>query len=257
MTVRDDDLFDEGVAEWLRRAAADVEVDIEVEWLRLVDRLQREASELAAIDGPEAVSAASPSPAPRRTWQSTGPLLAVAAVVLVLLVIGAPVFVHTTVTVARLVQDVVDPPAPTIPEATTTTMPTNPPTFAPVPPPTPTPTSPPPPPTTAPPPVTTAPAQTDLAHAPIRDGNEYRLTVRQVHEQLNAAIGFGRSDYAALDGADDRVESLLGRQPQYDARLRDVIGHIRQARNFSDRNAASAAHTIVEEIERELALASP
>ena len=79
------------------------------------------------------------------------------------------------------------------------------------------------------------------------------MTLRQVHEQLNAAIGFGRSNYAALEGADDRIETLLGQDPQYDARLRDVIGHIRQARTFSDRNAASAAHTIIEELERSLA----
>ena len=257
-TVREDDLFDPLVAACLQRAAEDVPVNIEVEWVRLVDRLAREAEELATI---AADGDAAPAPARRARQWSAGPLLAVAAVVLVLLVIAGPVFVRTTVTVARFVQEVVDAPEPSStesdPSATTTTSPppTAPPsTFAVVPPPTPTPTSPPPSPTTTAPPTTpTTPPGTDLAHAPIRDGNEYRLTLRRVHEQLNDAIGFGRSDYAALEGADGLVESMLGQRAEYDARLRDVIGHIRQARNFSDRNAASAAHTIIEEIERELA----
>ena len=255
MTVRDrgDELFDPLVAACLQRAADDVPVNIEVEWVRLVDRLGREAEELATISD---VDAAPARERRTRVW-SAGPLLAVAAVIIVLLVIAGPVFVRTTVTVARFVQEVVEPSSPDPdPQATTTTRSTAPPTtFALVPPPTPTPTSPPPPPTTTapPPPPTTAPAATDLAHAPIRDGSEYRLTLRRVHEQINDAIGFGRTDYEALDGADGLVESMLGQRPEYDARLRDVIGHLRQARNFSDRNAASAAHTIVEEIERELA----
>lgn len=252
MTVEDDEMFDEDAAEWLRRAASEIEVNIDVEWLRLVDRLEREAAEVATIGTLDA--SAAPPPVPSR-WPTTR-LLAIAAVVLGLLMIAAPVFVSTTVTVVRFVQDVVDVPdeSPLEPAPTTTVPAAVPrPTLAPPPPP-PAHTSPTLPPTTTPP--STAPPP-DLAHAPIRDGNEYRLTLRRVHDQLNAAIGFGRNDYAALDGADDLVESLLGRQPQYDARLRDVIGHIRQARNFSDRNAASAAHTIVEEIERELAVASP
>ena len=276
MTVRDrerdDDLFDPLVAACLQRAADDVPVNVEVEWVRLLDRVAREAQELASIAGGRAgagagagsgVGVGDPAVVPSartRRW-SSGPLLAVAAVIFLLLAIAGPVFVRTTVTVVRFVQDVVEEPDEPLPDpmASTTSITSPPPTFAPVPPPSPTPTSPPPLPTTVPPPpppapTTTQPPATDLAHAPIRDGNEYRLTLRRVHDQLNAAIGFGRSDYAALDGADDLVESLLGRQPQYDARLRDVIGHIRQARGFSDRNAASAAHTIVEEIERSLAV---
>lgn len=269
MTVRDrerdDDLFDPLVAACMQRAADDVPVNVEVEWVRLVDRVAREAQELASIAGGRGaragagVAGGDPAavPAPRTRLWSSGPLLAVAAVIVVLLVIAGPVFVRTTVTVVHFVQDVVEVPDEPLPDPVTTTssVMSPRPTFAPVPPPTPTPTSPPPP-TTVPPPATTTtpPPATDLAHAPIRDGNEYRLTLRRVHDQLNAAIGFGRNDYEALDGADDLVESLLGRQPQYDARLRDVIGHIRQARGFSDRNAASAAHTIVEEIERALAV---
>ena len=256
MSVRDEELFDPLVAACLQRAADDVPVNIEVEWVRLVDRLSREAEELASIAGPRPGAEVPPDQASPRRW-SAGPLLAVAAVVLVLMIIAGPVFVRTTVHVVRFVREVVETPEQTFPEpepdatTTTTAAPAPPTTFAVVPPPTPTPTSPP---TAPPPPPTTAPAApADLAHAPIRDGNEYRLTLRRVHEQLNDAIGFGRSDYAALDGADALVEGMLGQRPEYDARLRDVIGHLRQARNFSDRNAASAAHTIIEEIERELA----
>ena len=241
-----DELDDVQVRDWLRRAADEVDVDVDVEWVRLVDRLEREAREL------EGMPAATPGVAPAAPRPAVSPrvvgLVAVAAVVVALLALAGPVLVRTSVTLVRLVQDVTEPP-PTdaAPPTVVTTAPVPPSTLPP---------PPPPPPTTTPPPTvpTTAPAaSTDLAHAPIVDGDAYRLAVRRVHNQLNAAIGFGRSDYAALEGADAIVEGLLGQRPQFDADLRDTIGHLRQAMRAQDRNAASAAHTIIEGIERALA----
>ncbi|MDQ3107498.1 MAG: hypothetical protein M3Q68_06790, partial [Actinomycetota bacterium] len=112
-------------------------------------------------------------------------------------------------------------------------------------------TSPPsPPPTTLP---VAAPPSTDLAHSPILDGSEYRLTLRRVHDQLNQAIGFGQTEYEALAGSDRLVEELLGQQPRFDAQLRDTIGHLRQAQRARDRAAASQAHTIIDGLQKQLA----
>ena len=54
---RDDDLFDPLVAACMQRAAEDVPVNLEVEWVRLVDRLAREA-EVAHVCARDRVAAA-------------------------------------------------------------------------------------------------------------------------------------------------------------------------------------------------------
>ncbi len=110
-----------------------------------------------------------------------------------------------------------------------------------------------PPPTTTPPP-TPAPAA-DPGHGELAHGTTFERDIRQVHIQLNEAIGFQRSNYDALAGAPELVESLLGQRPEYDPRLRDTLGHLRQAVGAHDRNAASAAHTIIYGIEKELGTA--
>lgn len=234
-----DEFDDVQVREWLVRAADDIEVDVDVEWLRLLDRLEREAAEVEAISG------VAPDPgAGLRTARSFGAtaLVAVAAIVLLFLALAGPVVVRTSVSVVRFVQDVVEPPPDEAPQSTlapvtTVALPSVASTT-----------------TSQPSPTTPVPAATDAAHAPIVNGDAYRLTLRQVHNQLNAAIGYGRSDYQALQGADVLIESLLGQRPRFDADLRDTIGHLRQAMRVNDRRAASAAHTIIERIETELAL---
>ena len=240
-----EEMTDQEVREALRFDASMIEVDVEVEWRRLVERIEREADELAAID----TAGASASPAAR--WFAVGPLVAIAAIVFLLVLLAGPLLVRVSINTVRFVGEAIEDPE--VPPATTVPPAVAPPTTAPAP-------SPSVPPTTAPPvalppppppPPTTAPS--DLAHAPILDGNEYRLTLRRVHDQLNAAIGYGRTDYGALAGSEDLVASLLGQQPQFDAELRDTIGHLRQAQRASDRRAASAAHTIIDRIQKQLA----
>lgn len=238
--MSDDDLFDDVVHDRLAAAAGRVHVDADAEWTRLFDRLRDERREFAYLpDDP-----VGPRWAPR--------LLAVAAVTLLLaLLVGRPVM-RVTVTTARFVQDAVGGrettttlTAPSTTTTSTTVVVTVPTTI----PPPPTTVPPPPPPTTVPPAAATT---EDLAHAPILDGDEYRLTVRRVHNSINAAIGYGNLNFDALAGSDARLERLLGLQPQFDARLRDTIGHLREAQRNKNRDAASQAHTIIESIEREL-----
>lgn len=237
-----EEMTDREVREALLFDASMIEVDVEVEWRRLVERIEREDHELAAIH------AADPAPRLRR-WFPVGSLVAVAAIVLLLVLLAGPLLVRVSINTVRFVGEAIEdsgsPPATTEPPVVA------PPTTAPVPSPTVLPTTAPPIALPGPPPPSTAP--TDLAHAPILDGNEYRLTLRRVHDQLNAAIGYGRTDYGALAGSEDLVASLLGQQPQFDAELRDTIGHLRQAQRASDRRAASAAHTIIDRIQKQLA----
>jgi hypothetical protein len=245
MSARADDLFDPAVAAWMAGAAAEIDVDLEVEWVRLVNRLRDEGQEeLAHTASPvERAQGArwwpgrdhdrarreyfdEPQNAPRRAAALR--MLAVAAVVVALLAFTGPLVVRTSVTIVNFVQEVVETPSTTT--TTTVERPSG---------------------TSAPQPTTAG--TTDLAHAPILDGDQYRLTLRQVHEQLNAAIGFGREDYVQLEGADTLLEGLLGQRTEYDAELRDTIGHLRQAMRAQDRRAASAAHTIIDRIQRETA----
>ena len=225
MSSRTDDLFDPAVAAWLASAAAEIDVDLEREWVRLVDRIREETEERADADRNRREDLGDPDRVRGRgaAWR----LLAVAAVVLALLALTGPLVVRTSVTIVNFVQEVVEPPV-----TTTTTFQRPSATSA---------------------PQTSTASTTDLAHAPILDGDQYRLTLRQVHEQLNAAIGFGREDYAQLEGADALLEGLLGQRTEYDAELRDTIGHLRQAMRAHDRRAASAAHTIIDRIQRETA----
>lgn len=239
-----DDLFDDVVHDRLTTAARRVPVDTDAEWARLLDRLRDEDREFSYL--PEHRAVATP-------W---GPrFLAVAAVALLLaLLIGRPVM-RVTVTTARFVQEAVrggddatTATAPSAPTTTSTTVVVTVPTTVP-------PTTTAPPPTTVPPSTTVPPAAaapSDLAHAPILDGDRYRLAIRRVHNSINAAIGYGNLNFDALAGSDSRLEGLLGQQPQFDARLRDTIGHLREAQRNKNRDAASQAHTIIESIEREL-----
>lgn len=245
------------VRQRLVEAAASVVVDVDREWRHLQDRIERERAETAAWEpAPPAPSA----PAERRLghWSRIAPpVAAIAAALLVVVLATRPVTVRVVVDGVASARDAVlgrddRPPVvvevPTTPPPAPTTVPA-PVTTAPAPPP---PPPPPPPTTTAPPPAPPA-AGTDTAHAPIVNGDEYRLTIRRVHDQINAAIGYGRQDYGALEGSDARIEGLLGERPEFDPQLRDTIGHLRQAQRAQDRNAASAAHTIIESIERRLA----
>ena len=237
-----DDLFDGEVHDRLSAAAGHIAVDVDGEWLRLLDRLAHEDAEVAQL------------PTRRDPAVLLVRLAAVAAAIVLLVVVGRPVF-QVTVTTARFVQELVGegppeappttlvPPTTAAPEVVTTTT---------TPPPPPTTTAPPPP----PPPPTTMPqaaAGTDLAHAPVPSDDEYRVTIRRVHNSINAAIGYGNLNFDALEGSDARLERLLGLQPRFDPRLRDTIGHLREAQRNKNREAASLAHTIIESIERELA----
>ncbi len=235
---------DHEVRAQLLLAADNIAVDVDVEWAQLVDVLAGERAVLASLPRTQSL--------PR--FRLGRPLLVAAAIVIVLLALR-PTIVEVAVTVAdRLAETVGLAPeedaglAPLPPSTTIRPVILLPPTTVPQPPPT---TIPPPPPLTTLP--VAAPPSTDLAHSPILDGNEYRLTLRRVHDQLNQAIGFGRTNYEALAGSDRLVEDLLGQQPRFDSQLRDTIGHLRQAQRARDRAAASQAHTIIDGVQKQLA----
>jgi hypothetical protein len=111
--------------------------------------------------------------------------------------------------------------------------------------------------TTTPPPTTTtttAPPPTgDAAHTPILDDDAYRLTVRAVHDKINAAIGFGRNDLTKLDGGAELLEGLLGQDPDLDDELQGAIAMLRRAQDEEQRDWAIYAHRIIEDIERQRA----
>jgi hypothetical protein len=157
--------------------------------------------------------------------QGAGWIALVAACVMVAVIVR-PVVVPIVVETVRVVRELVDSPPPTIaPE-----------------------------PTTLAPPTSAHPRATgDVAHSPILGGDAYRLTVRQVHDQINAAIGYGRHDLAQLDGAPERLEDLLGQDPSLDDELRTASELLRRARAEDQRDWAIYAHRIIEDIERQRA----
>lgn len=236
----------------LEEACQAIELDVDAEWHHLQGRIAREGAVVGGWSPP-----ANPIHSPAGRFGRYGPaLLAAVAAALLVTVAARPVTVRIVVDTVVSARDAMlgraDPP-PVIVEATTTTVPPTTTTMPPT-----TTTTPPPPATTvAPTTVETAPAiGDDPAHEAIVNGDEYRLTIRRVHEQLNDAIGYSSfrpENYGALAGSDQLIESLLGQRPEFDLELRNVIGHLRQAQRASDRNAASAAHSIISSIETRLA----
>lgn len=233
----------------LEEAGSEITVDVDAEWVHLQDRIRRDREATGGWEPPPSP----PPPGPSTRFGSS--IVAVAALLVVLVLATRPVTVRIVVDGVASARDAVL--GRTEPPPVTLEMPTTAPTVtAPVP----TTTAPPPTTTTTfPPTTTTAPAPaapaigSDPAHGAITSGDDYRLTIRRVHNQINAAIGYGNRNFAALEGSDARIESVLGVRPEFDAQLRDVIGHLRQAQRAEDRNAASAAHTIIESIEARLA----
>ncbi len=234
--TRPDSVYDDETAEMIFQASERIPVDVDDGWNRLVGQLELTDS-------------------PRQ--RAIPRLLLIAAAAAVLLLAARPVVVSGTLATYDYVREVVGIETTTTlrSEAPTTVAPTTVPgTMA-----APTTTSAPPPP--SPPPPTTPPTTTTTTTAPVSsghreliDGTAYERDIRQVHIQLNDAIGYEQKNYGALVGADDIVEGLLGQRPEFDTRLRDTIGHLREAQKNSNRDAASQAHTIIETIEKELGI---
>jgi hypothetical protein len=209
----------------------DVQVDVDAAWDDLVRRLADERR---------------PSVLPR--------LVAVAAAVLLLVFVVRPVVVTGAQAAVRYVVDKVDevitgslgerPPV----AAPTTTTPV---TVAPVPLALPPAASPVPSTTTTTEPVvaTTVPD----AHGTIAVGDDYRLVVRSVHGQINDAVGFGRWNPAALQGAPERLEAIVDDDPELTELVRSAIDLLHRAIDGPDRDMAIYAHRIIEEIERQRA----
>ena len=202
----------------LERAVAELPVDVDGEWRRLTASLHR-----AGVD-------VGTRPRPR-----TSPLAAFAAVAAVLALVLAVVRpVAIEVDVVRFVPDLVGieesapptsgppPPTPTVPAPTTTTPP---------------------------PPTTTSTALADVSHSPIVDDDTYRLTVRRVHEQINDAVGYNRTNLDALTGAAELLEGLVGQDPELDELLRTTIDLLRRAQAEQHRDWAVYAHRLVVDIE--------
>ena len=206
--------------------ATSIPVDLDAEW----EQLQRSVRSNPASALPAPVRPA------RLPW-----LVAVAALVVAILALVRPVALD--VRIANVVRDLVgdEEPAPTLP--TTAVPPT---TLAPT-------TTVPPTPTTgfvAPPETTTTTAALPaVSHSPILDDDAYRRTVRHVHEQLNDAVGWNRTNLDALDGSAELLEGLLGQDPELDDLLVQAIDLLRRAQADQDRDAAVAAHRVVAEIE--------
>lgn len=92
----------------------------------------------------------------------------------------------------------------------------------------------------------------DAGHAEIDEDNGYWVTIRSVHEQLNEAIGYGRWEPDKLDGADGRLDAIVDGHPEFQDDVRSAAWLIRRARQANDRQPASDAHGIIEDIEKEL-----
>jgi uncharacterized caspase-like protein len=90
-------------------------------------------------------------------------------------------------------------------------------------------------------------------HAEIDEDNGYWVMVRSVHKQLNDAIGYGRWEPDELDGAAGRLDGIVDAYPEFQEEVRSAAQLIRRAQQADDRLPASEAHSIIEEIERELA----
>ena len=89
-------------------------------------------------------------------------------------------------------------------------------------------------------------------HAPIDESNDYWVTIRSVHIQLNEAIGYGRWEAGELDGAAGRLDTIVDDYPEFQDDVRSAASLIRRAQRASDRRLASKAHGIIEDIEKEL-----
>lgn len=202
-----------------RALTATIPVDVDAEWAQLQRTIGPAAGPVYAR----------PS---RLPW-----LVAAAALIVAILALARPIALE--VRIADAVRDLVGIEAPESPVLPTTTAVPAPTTTVPVP----TTTLPPPPETT------TTMVLPDVSHAPILDDDAYRETVRQVHEQINDAVGFNRTNLDALAGSAERLEGLLGQDPALDDLLSQTIFQLRRALDERDRDAAVTAHRLVVEIE--------
>lgn len=220
-----DTFYDADVAEAIFQTAERLPVDVDAAWARLCEQLERE-----------------PARAPRALTR----LLLIAAAIAALLLVGRPVVISGALATVHFVKEVVGlETIPTTAPPTTTT--TAPPTTTTTGPPTTTVSI-----TAVPPTTTTTTAPVSAGHSELINGTDFERSVRQVHIQLNEAIGFQARDFGALQGSPELVESLIGLQPQYDPRLRDLLGNLREAIRNNNFDAAKAAHRIVHGIEVDL-----
>ena len=202
-----------------RALNASIPVDVDAEW----EQLQRSIRPV--------VVPARPS---RLPW-----LVAVAALVVAILALARPVALE--VRIANAVRDLVGieqpvlpttpPPAPTTTAAPPTTQPA--PTTT----------------TEIPPPPETTTTLPDVSHKPILDDDAYRETLREVHIQLNNAVGWEQTNLDALDGSAELLEGLRGQDPELDGLLGMAIQLVRWAHEDGDRDAAVSAHRLVAEME--------
>lgn len=90
------------------------------------------------------------------------------------------------------------------------------------------------------------------SHDRIDEDNEYWVSIRAVHEQLNDAVGWKQWEPEELDGADDRLLETIGAEPEFEEQVRSAAKLIRVAADEDNRDAAVDAHRIIEDIERGL-----
>lgn len=89
-------------------------------------------------------------------------------------------------------------------------------------------------------------------HAEIDESNDYWVAIRSVHEQLNDAVGYNRWEPEELDGAAAKLDDLADADPEFQDDVRSAARLIRRAQQADDRQLASEAHSIIEEIDRGL-----
>lgn len=90
------------------------------------------------------------------------------------------------------------------------------------------------------------------SHDRIDEDNEYWVSIRAVHEQLNDAVGWKQWEPDELDGADDRLLDIIDAEPEFEEQVRSAAQLIRAAANKDNRDPAVDAHRIIEDIERGL-----
>lgn len=90
------------------------------------------------------------------------------------------------------------------------------------------------------------------SHDRIDKDNEYWVSIRAVHEQLNGAVGWKQWEPEELDGADDRLLEIIGAEPEFEEQVRSAAQLVRAAADEDNRDPAVDAHRIIEDIERGL-----
>jgi hypothetical protein len=90
------------------------------------------------------------------------------------------------------------------------------------------------------------------SHDRIDEDNEYWVSIRAVHEQLNDAVGWKQWEPEELDGANDRLLEIIGAEPEFEEQVRSAAQLIRGAADEDNRDPAVDAHRIIEDIERGL-----